>query len=103
MKRPAKPPMFLERSGYRQRRLMDALRLLPVLGLFLWLFPLFWPSGAVELTEAQPVSMSTAVTYVFGVWAVLIAMTFALRAALHTTLEQDAAELEDAGSGETRE
>ena len=45
MSMPSTPSKFLEQSGYRQRRMMDALRLLPVLGLLLWLFPIFWPTG----------------------------------------------------------
>ena len=36
-------PIFLEKRGYRQRRMMDAVRLLPFLGLMLWMVPLLWP------------------------------------------------------------
>lgn len=69
--------VFLERQSYRRRRLMDALRLLPVLGVMLWMFPLFWPP-APEPGTAEPVPMSTAVLYVFAVWLLLIAAAFAL-------------------------
>lgn len=102
MKKPNKSPIFLERSGYRQRRLMDALRLLPVLGVMLWIFPMFWPTGPVELVSSEPVSMSSAVTYVFVVWGLLIAVTLTLRTILLPTLEQDAAELDDASVSEGR-
>lgn len=102
MKTTRKPPIFLERSGYRQRRLMDAMRLLPVLGVMLWIFPMFWPTGPVELAASEAVSMSSAVTYVFSVWAFLIATTCALRGILRPTLEQDAAELDDASVSEAR-
>lgn len=61
------PPVFLERQSYRRRRLMDAARLLPVLGAALFAVPLLWP------TEGEnAVRMSAAITYVFSVWAVLI-------------------------------
>lgn len=41
----AQPRLFLERASYRRRRWVDAVRLLPFVGLFLWLVPLVWPSG----------------------------------------------------------
>ena len=67
--------VFLERRSYRKRRMMDALRLLPVLGLLLWMLPIFWPSAEAATGS---VALSVAVTYVFAVWIVLIAIAFAL-------------------------
>lgn len=68
-------PVFLERRSYRQRRLTDAARLLPVLGVLLWLVPLLWPQGgggaATGAEEVAAVSMSDAVLYIFGVWVFL--------------------------------
>lgn len=64
----AERPLFLERRGYRLRRMMDAVRLLPFLGLGLWLVPLLWPRGDGAAGEAV-VSGSVALRYVFGVWA----------------------------------
>lgn len=58
-------PVFLERSTYRRRRMMDAARLLPVIGALLFLVPLLWQSGE-ESTTAR------GFTYVFVIWAVLI-------------------------------
>ncbi|MEC3860387.1 hypothetical protein VK792_03750 [Mesobacterium sp. TK19101] len=61
-----KPPVFVERQTYRQRRVMDAARMLPILGAFLWLLPLLWfSSGGGPAT-------SRAVLYIFGVWCLLI-------------------------------
>lgn len=64
-----RPPVFLERQSYRRRRLMDAARLLPVFGAALFMVPLLWSSG--DDGEAA-VHTSTAMIYLFGVWAVLI-------------------------------
>ncbi len=36
---------FFARDGYRLRRTMDAARLLPVLGTFLFLLPVLWAGG----------------------------------------------------------
>lgn len=64
------PPVFLERRSYRQRRMMDAVRLLPLIGFILWMLPTLWlvPDEAV----VEPVKMSRAIIYVFGVWVSLI-------------------------------
>jgi hypothetical protein len=58
-------PVFLERSGYRRRRLQDAARLLPVFGAVLLLVPLVWPRGEM--------SNVAALIYLFAVWLGLIA------------------------------
>ncbi|HBM61753.1 hypothetical protein ACFSDD_16460 [Salipiger marinus] len=60
-------PVFLERQSYRRRRLMDAARVLPFLGLLLWLVPLLWPQG-----QEGGVRSSSAIVYLFGVWAFLV-------------------------------
>ncbi len=53
-------PLFLARDSYRQRRLRDAARLLPVLGVVLLLLP-----GFITITV-------DAIVYIFSVWALLI-------------------------------
>lgn len=63
-------PVFLERRSYRQRRMMDAVRLLPLVGLLLWLVPTLW--SVSDATGDEPVKMSQAIIYVFGVWVCLI-------------------------------
>ena len=62
--------LSLERRGYRRRRLRDAVRLLPVLGVFLWMFPLFWPVG--DRAAPAVVPMSSAMIYLFTVWLIMI-------------------------------
>lgn len=70
MRRP-KRPLFLARAPYRRRRLRDAARLLPVLGLFLLLLPLLWaPESHVALRSGD-------VIYFFLVWLVLIGLAAA--------------------------
>lgn len=63
------PPntVYLERRTYRRRRMMDAARLLPVLGVLLFLVPLFWAPDPV-----QPAATARGMAYIFAVWAGLI-------------------------------
>ena len=83
-------PVFLDRGAYRHRRLMDALRLLPVLGLALWMVPLIWPVPSAE-PEAQAIPMSVALRYVFGVWTLLSLSALALWWRTRTRDEEAAA------------
>ena len=64
-------PVFLERRSYRRRRLLDAARLLPVLGLLGWMVPLLW-----SVDSAKAPASSNVLTYVFLVWAALISACF---------------------------
>lgn len=68
-------PVFLEPQSYRRRRLMDAARLLPLLGAALFAVPLLWPGPKGVNTGENDglVAMSDAITYIFVVWAALIA------------------------------
>jgi hypothetical protein len=66
----ARGTLFLERTSYRQRRLMDGVRVLPFVGLAFWMLPLLWPSTGQGSEET--VSMSGALQYLFGIWIALI-------------------------------
>ena len=66
MKDPALLP-FLARPGYRRRRLIEAIRLVPYLGLVLILFPLLWTGDGDDYALT-----SRAMIYLFGVWGALI-------------------------------
>lgn len=70
MSSPIKPALFLERASYRQRRLRDFARLLPVIGAILWSIPLLW------LGDPDGWALTDAITYTFVVWIVLIALTW---------------------------
>lgn len=70
----ARSPMFLERRSYRLRRMKDAVRFLPLLGLALWMVPLLWPAQG----DSDPMKMSTALQYIFGIWVLLVLAVWAL-------------------------
>lgn len=70
MKSPQNIPVFLERKSYRQRRLRDGARMLPVLGAMLWLIPLLW-----NRNEGAATVNGDAMLYLFGVWVLLIILS----------------------------
>ncbi|MGL4281661.1 MAG: hypothetical protein ACRCS0_14960 [Albidovulum sp.] len=63
--RPA--PLFLARKSYRRRRMTDAARLLPIVGVFLILMPILWQPA---ITPAPDTGYGVA--YLFIVWTLLI-------------------------------
>lgn len=63
-------PLFLARRAYRLRRLTDAARLLPVVGTFLFLLPVFWRGG-----DGTMPGTATGGVYLFAVWGGLILIT----------------------------
>ncbi|WP_299559810.1 hypothetical protein [uncultured Sulfitobacter sp.] len=72
----SKTPLFLERKRYRMRRIVDAIRILPVVCAVLWIvIPLMW-NTAQEGQAAT--SLSTALWYIFGIWSLAVAASFAL-------------------------
>lgn len=58
------------------RRMMDAVRLLPILGLCLWLVPMMWPVTAQD--AGAPVATSTALRYIFFIWLFVICVSYLL-------------------------
>ena len=70
MSRNSPPPIFLQRASYRQRRMRDAAKLLPFLGMILWAIPLAWSHG-----EGDDQVGTSGLIYVFGVWVLLIILT----------------------------
>ena len=68
--------LFLERRSYRRRRIMDAVRMLPLLCTLLWLVvPTMWPNTDAEGART---ALSTAIWYLFVIWALAITAAFAL-------------------------
>lgn len=80
-------PVFLERESYRRRRVADAARLVPALGLILMMFPVIWETTA------------DAMIYIFSVWALLIVVIGLLsrRLAKGVPLEDDGPGADDPG------
>ena len=87
---------FLEKAGYRRRRLIDAARLLPVFGAILFLVPLLWRQG-----DAGGVATTRAMLFVFGVWVVLVAVSALISARLRDSAElgRDAGNRTEPGGG----
>lgn len=98
VKRP-RAPLFLPRPDYRLRRLVDAARLLPLLGGFLWLLPILWGPDKTATRDTAPDGI-----YLFAVWAVLIAFAAMLAPGLANSADDGAAPLpEDAGADGTQD
>nr|WP_319251895.1 hypothetical protein [uncultured Celeribacter sp.] len=68
-------PLYLPPASYRRRRLIDALRLLPFLMFFLWLLPLLWGGDSIDSPRGGG---SAAFVHIFVVWALGIALAFAV-------------------------
>ncbi len=85
-------PLFLARNSYRRRRLMDAARLLPVLGLVMIMMPVLWVSG----TSGGAGSTARGAVYLFTIWALLIVLAAMLARRLSGPLgPEDSAGSED--------
>lgn len=67
MNTPNAQPLFLEQRSYRQRRVRDVARVLPIVGVLLWAIPLLWPRDGAEAATT-----GAAAQYIFVVWFVLI-------------------------------
>ncbi|WP_240496907.1 hypothetical protein [Thioclava sp. F1Mire-8] len=81
-------PLFLARRSYRRRRLMDAARLLPLVGLVLILIPGLWHPAQTPMPDTGRGGL-----YLFGVWIALIVAAFAIARGLGPVLDaEDVAE-----------
>ena len=80
------PPVFLDRRSYRRRRLGDAARMLPVLGVVLFLLP------ALGIGAERP---TVQIVGLFVAWGALIVLS----AGLSRTLTRGAAEEPDPPDG----
>ena len=88
---------FLERDSYRQRRVRDAARMVPIFAAVLMLLPLMWSRKTPEQSLT-----SSGIYYIFGLWIVLIVVSFFLSRVLRfVSAEGDAQEAEpNDGAGE---
>jgi hypothetical protein len=68
MARPPDAKIFLDRSDYRRRRRIDALRVLPFVGIIAFVLP------ALLLPLGDMGAFSVSVIYFFAAWGLLIAL-----------------------------
>lgn len=88
-------PKFFARSSYRRRRVIDAARLLPVLGLFIFMLPVLWhPADTPEPDTAR------GGLFLFAGWFGIIVATFLIARIL---MRAGPPAAEDAGEGEGAE
>ncbi len=69
--------LFLERRTYRQYRLQDAARLLPILGLILIFGPIL-----IRGDDAGALTLAGGLIYYFAIWVILIGLTALVSRAL---------------------
>ena len=77
-------PLFLARRSYRRRRMMDAARLLPLLGLVLILLPMLWHPEDTAVPDT-----ARGLIYLFAVWVFLILAAAALARGLAPALDAE--------------
>ncbi|MCE5974822.1 hypothetical protein LZA78_15140 [Sinirhodobacter sp. WL0062] len=77
-------PLFLARRSYRRRRMMDAVRMLPVLGMVLFLLPSLWLPGETPRPDTGRGGL-----YLFAVWAGLVVLAFGLARGLAPAMEEE--------------
>ncbi len=80
------PSVFLERRAYRQRRMADAARMLPVFGVVLFYLPLLW-----AISGGQGRATTYVMSFLFLAWLVLL-----IAAALISSRLPSGAETDDA-------
>ena len=68
-------------NAARGQRLTDSVLILPFVGTILFLLPIMWPRAS-EGVAAEGTATSTALIYLFVVWAVLICCALGLALAL---------------------
>jgi hypothetical protein len=61
-------PQFLDLKSYRRKRLLDAAKLLTLVGAIILIFP----ASSLFVVPDSPTAPSATALYLFGVWLVLI-------------------------------
>ena len=88
MKRAA--PVFLARRAYRQRRLRDGARMLPLAGAFFLVLPILWAPATTASSDTAWDGI-----YLFAVWLGLIGIAAILSHGLGTGDEGDTSAADD--------
>lgn len=76
--------LFVAHGTYRQRRMIDAAGLLPVLGALLFAMPLLWMGAGSGPEPAAPARTSHVMIYLFAVWAGLVILSAFITRGLKT-------------------
>jgi hypothetical protein len=90
--------LFLPRPEYRRRRLVDAARLLPVLGGFLMLLPILWAPGGEQGRNTARDGI-----YLFVVWALLVGLAAWLAPGLADAADDGGADAGDTPSADQKD
>lgn len=77
-------PLFLARRSYRRRRMIDGVRLLPLLGVVLLMLPALWQPAATPEPDT-----GRGTIYLFVVWCGLVVAALAFARALGPALDED--------------
>lgn len=76
--------VFLAQRSYRQRRLRDVLRVLPLAVFLLWLLPLLW-----SVADGPPAQTARVALYVFAIWFIAVVATALISARLRPDDDED--------------
>jgi hypothetical protein len=88
MDEPRRSPLYLARSSYRRRRLIDAQRLLPIFLFLLYLLPLLWGDVGSEIPVGGGVR---GYVHIFTVWlGAIVAAALIARALMRDETLDDA-------------
>ncbi|TYB82498.1 hypothetical protein [Maritimibacter fusiformis] len=85
--------VFLAQSTYRRRRLIDAVRMVPVIGLLFFLLPILGSGGETRATSSGGI-------YLFSVWLVLIVVSAVLTRLLSRGTQGVGSDPREPGGGE---
>ena len=87
-------PSFVAEDTYRRRRVRDAARLLPLLGLFLFMLPLFW------IGAGRGTATGGAGIYLFAAWLLLIVLAAWIARRIGTDASAPGGSEGEAGGGD---
>ena len=90
------PTIFVQERTYKRRRMAAAARMLPILGVILFMIPLLWSDGE---TGSDSTRTASVMIYLFVVWAALtgVAAVLSRRLGPEEDTPEDSATEEDAG------
>ncbi len=85
--------VFLAQSTYRRRRLIDAVRMVPLIGLLFFLLPILGSGSETRATSSGGI-------YLFSVWLVLIVVSAVLTRLLSRGNQGVGSDPREPGGGE---